>query len=88
MIKKELKITNKLGIHARPAGLIAKICSQFACEIRMIKDGYEINPKSIMGILTLAAGNGTLITVITNGKDEKEAMVSIEQLFEKKFEED
>ncbi|PIS46600.1 MAG: phosphocarrier protein HPr [Elusimicrobia bacterium CG08_land_8_20_14_0_20_51_18] len=87
MIKKDLRILNKLGIHARPAGLIAKTCSRFVCEIKMIKDGYEINPKSIMGILTLAAGNGSVITVITDGKDEEEAMDSVEQLFNNKFEE-
>jgi len=88
MIKKEIKVTNQLGIHARPAGIISKVCSQYSCNIKMIKDNYEVNPKSIMGILTLAAQKDSIITVITDGKDEKEAMEAIENLFKNNFDEE
>jgi phosphocarrier protein len=88
MIKKEIKITNQMGIHARPAGMIANTASRFACDIRIVKDKIEVNAKSIMGIMTLAAGKGTGITVIANGADEAAALAAIADLFLKKFDED
>lgn len=88
MMKKELKIINELGIHARPAGMLANTASRFACDIKLIKDGMEVNAKSIMGIMTLAAGNGCIIEVVTKGKDEAEALQALEELFAKKFDED
>jgi phosphocarrier protein len=88
MIKKELKIVNELGIHARPAGMLANTASRFACDIKLLKDGMEINAKSIMGIMTLAAGCGSVIEVIVKGKDEAEAMKALESLFARKFDED
>ena len=88
MIKKEIKITNQMGIHARPAGMIANTASRFACDIRIVKDKIEVNAKSIMGIMTLAAGKGTGITVIANGADEAAALAAIADLILKKFDED
>lgn len=88
MIKQELKIINELGIHARPAGMLANTASRFSCDIKLLKDGMEVNAKSIMGVMTLAAGCGSIIEVTTKGKDEEEAMKAIEQLFAQKFDED
>lgn len=88
MIKKDLKIINELGIHARPAGMLANTASRFACDIKLEKDGMEVNAKSIMGIMTLAAGNGSVITVTAKGKDEAEAVKALEALFARKFDED
>lgn len=88
MIEKRLKILNELGLHARPASMISQTCSAFKCTIKMIKDNYEINPKSIMGVLTLAAKKDSVIIVITDGEDEKEAMDAIEKLFNSKFDEE
>ncbi|MBU2575336.1 MAG: HPr family phosphocarrier protein [Elusimicrobia bacterium] len=88
MIKKEIRITNELGIHARPAGMIANTASRFSCDIKIIKDKLEINAKSIMGIMTLAAGKGCTIHVVASGDDEVQAVGAINELFVKKFDED
>jgi len=88
MINKELKIINELGIHARPAGMLANTASRFACDIKLIKEGMEVNAKSIMGIMTLAAGCGSIIEVIAKGKDEEEAVQAITNLFAQKFDEE
>lgn len=88
MTRKEIKIINELGIHARPAGMIANTSSRFACDIKIIKDKMEVNAKSIMGIMTLAAGKGTVISIITNGADEVQALEALHELFLKKFDED
>ena len=88
MIKKTIKIQNSLGIHARPAGMLANTASEFECDVKIVKDSLEINAKSIMGIMMLAAGFGSEIEIITNGKDEKEASDAINSLFERKFDEE
>mgnify|MGYP001176825805 CR=1 FL=1 len=88
MIKKDITIINELGIHARPAGMIANTSSRFVCDIKMVKDGMEVNAKSIMGIMTLAAGKGSVIEVTASGKDEAEAVAAIEDLFARKFDEE
>ena len=88
MIKKEIRIVNELGIHARPAGMIANMSSRFTCDIKLIKDKIEVNAKSIMGIMTLAAGKDTVITIVTNGADEIQALAAISELFLKKFDEE
>ena len=88
MIKREITIINELGIHARPAGMIANTSSRFVCDIKLVKDGMEVNAKSIMGIMTLAAGRGSVIEVEARGKDEADAVKAIEDLFAKKFDED
>ena len=88
MIKREITIINELGIHARPAGMVANTASRFACDIKLVKDGMEVNAKSIMGIMTLAAGKGSVIEVTAKGKDEEEAVKAIEELFARKFDED
>ncbi|MEA3306351.1 MAG: HPr family phosphocarrier protein [Elusimicrobiota bacterium] len=88
MTKITIKIQNALGIHARPAGMIANTASGFECDIKLVKDSLEINAKSIMGIMMLAAGQGSEIELITNGKDEVQASQAINTLFEKGFDEE
>ena len=88
MIKKDIRVINELGIHARPAGMLADTASKFACELKLIKGKMEVNCKSIMGILTLAAGFGATLTVAASGKDEAAAIAAIEGLFARKFDED
>jgi len=88
MIKRDITIINELGIHARPAGMIANTSSRFVCDIKLVKDGMEVNAKSIMGIMTLAAGKGSIIEVTAKGKDEAEAVSAIADLFTRKFDED
>jgi phosphocarrier protein HPr len=88
MIKRNITITNELGIHARPAGMVANTASRFASDIKLVKDGMEVNAKSIMGIMTLAAGKNSVIEVTAKGKDEAEAVAAIADLFARKFDED
>lgn len=87
-ITRELTIQNKLGIHARPAAQFVKTANRFSCEVRVEKDGEEVEGKSIMGLMMLAAGHGSVITVTTEGDDEAAAMNAIADLIDRKFEED
>ena len=88
MIKRDITIINELGIHARPAGMVSNTASRFDCDIKLVKDGMEVNAKSIMGIMTLAAGKGSIIEVTAKGRDEGDAVTAIVDLFARKFDED
>lgn len=88
VIKKELTVLNKLGIHARPAALFVKVASKFACEITVEKDGESVNGKSIMGLMMLAAAQGSKLRLTAAGDDAEDALRHIEELFVKKFNED
>ena len=88
MAKKEFTITNKLGIHARPAAQFVKTANRFKADVFVEKDGEEVDGKSIMGLMMLAAGHGSVILVSTDGPDEEEAMNAIGDLITRKFEED
>jgi phosphocarrier protein len=88
MIEKKIRINNKLGLHARPAALLAQTAGKFQSKISIIKDGQEVDGDSILGIMMLAAEFGSEITVTVNGKDEKEAIKKIEELFKRKFDEE
>ena len=74
---KELTVVNKLGIHARPASLFVKTASRFACEVHVEKDGEKVNGKSIMGLMMLAAGPGSKLTVQASGADAQAAIGEI-----------
>ena len=87
-VSKEFTILNKLGIHARPAAQFVKTASDFECEIRVEKDGEEVDGKSIMGLMMLAAGHGSVITVTAEGEDADGALDAIEQLVARRFEEE
>ncbi len=88
MIEKILTVRNRAGIHARPAALIAQTANKFASEIIMEKNTTTVNAKSIMGVITMAAGYNTTLTLKVDGADEKDAADAIEKLFESKFEEE
>jgi phosphocarrier protein len=87
-ITKELTVINKLGIHARPAALFVKVAGKFACDIQVEKDGETINGKSIMGLMMLAANQGSRLRVTAEGRDAEAALAALEELFQKKFNED
>jgi phosphocarrier protein HPr len=87
-VSKELIVLNKLGIHARPAALFVKTANRFACDIFVEKDGERVNGKSIMGLMMLAAGPGTRLTLLADGNDAARAVVEIEALIQRRFDED
>ncbi|WP_293267068.1 HPr family phosphocarrier protein [Neptunomonas sp.] len=86
----ELKITiiNKLGLHARAAAKLINTTSRFSSEIRLIKEGREVDGKSIMSVMMLAASKGTELTVIATGNDQQDAISAIESLINNRFDED
>ena len=86
--ERELVVTNKLGIHARPAALFVKTANRFDCEVFVEKDGEKVNGKSIMGLMMLAAGPGSKITVTVEGNDGHAALEELEALLHRKFDED
>ena len=88
MTEKLLTVRNRAGIHARPAALIAQTANKFVSEVMLEKDSASVNAKSIMGVITMAAGYNTTLTLKTDGADEKEAAEAIFNLFESKFEEE
>ncbi len=88
MLTKELTIINKLGIHARPAAQFVKLASKFDAEIVVEKDGEEVDGKSILGLMMLAVGHGSKIIVSAEGADEQAALNAIEDLINRKFEEE
>ena len=85
---RELVVQNKLGIHARPAALFVKTANRFECDIFVDKDGETVNGKSIMGLMMLAAGPGSKITITCEGKDYAAALDEIEALLKRKFDEE
>ena len=87
MPSKQLTISNKLGIHARPAAQFVKTASKFESDIRVEKDGEEVDGKSIMGLMMLAAGHGSVLTIIAEGTDAEDALNSLGTLVEGNFEE-
>ena len=78
-------IKNRLGLHARAAALLVKTANKFASEVTIEKDGLEVNGKSIMGILMLAASKGTKITLKVEGRDSVQALQTLGRLIENKF---
>jgi len=88
MIEKELRIINKLGLHARAAAKLVALTSNFASEIFITKDDKKVNGKSIMGVMMLAASQHTMVTVATTGEDEELAMTEIENLINNYFDEE
>ena len=87
-ISKDFLVSNKLGIHARPAAMFVKTANRFTCDIFVEKDGEKVNGKSIMGLMMLAAGPGSKLTVHVEGKDASQAMAELETLIKRKFDEE
>jgi phosphocarrier protein len=85
--QRELVVINKLGIHARPAALFVKLANRFTSNVLVDKDGEEVNGKSIMGLMMLAAGPGSKLTVTCEGEDCQQAIDEIEALMKRKFDE-
>jgi len=85
MIEETVLIKNKHGLHARPAAQFVKIAGKFKSEIKVIKDGLEVNGKSIMGIMMLAAEPGSEIILAINGKDEQAAFNALLELINNDF---
>ncbi len=81
----DIVISNKLGLHARAAAKLTQLASQFACEVFIIKSGQRVNAKSIMGVMMLAAGLGTTVTIETSGRDADQAVAAVQALFNDKF---
>ena len=88
MAVREFTIKNRLGIHARPAAKLAKIANEYESTIRVMKDGLEVNGKSIMGIMMLAAAQGNVIQVEAEGPDEEDVIGALGDLIENKFDEE
>ena len=87
-LTRELTVINKSGIHARPAAMFVKTANRFLCDIFVEKDGEKINGKSIMGLMMLAAGPGSKLTIHANGNDGPQAIAEIEALLKRKFDEE
>src|SRR5215467_10846951 len=87
-ITRELIVINRLGIHARPAAMFVKTANRFDCDIFVEKDGEKVNGKSIMGLMMLAAGPGSKLTVSAHGQDAHQALTELETLIQRKFDEE
>ena len=85
---RDFLVSNKLGIHARPAALFVKTANRFACDIFVEKDGERVNGKSIMGLMMLAAGPGSRLTIHALGQDASQALAELEMLIKRKFDEE
>lgn len=88
VLTRDFLVSNKLGIHARPAAMFVKIANRFHCEIFVEKDGEKVNGKSIMGLMMLAAGPGSKLTVHAHGQDASAALAELETLIQRKFDEE
>jgi phosphocarrier protein len=87
VIERDIEIKNKLGLHARAAAKLVHCAAKFRSDIKIRKGDEEVDGKSILGILLLAAGRGTIITIKANGEDEAAAVEAIEKLIDAKFDE-
>ncbi|OGR47253.1 MAG: phosphocarrier protein HPr [Elusimicrobia bacterium GWC2_65_9] len=88
MTEKVFTIKNRLGLHARPAALFVQEAAKFKSHILVVKDGLEVNGKSVMGLMLLAAEGGSKLTVKADGPDEAQAIEAIVKIFDRKFDED
>jgi phosphocarrier protein len=85
MQKRDIRIVNKLGLHARASAKLTQLASQFTCGVWLTRNGRRVNAKSIMGVMMLAAGLGSTVELETDGADENEAMEAIAKLFAERF---
>ena len=85
MISREFRISNKLGLHARPSAQLTQVAGKFASEVYIAKNGRRVNAKSIMGVMMLAAGPGSTVTVDAEGPDEEQAVEAIGALITARF---
>lgn len=87
-VARDVKVVNKLGVHARPAALFVKIANRFESDVFVEKDGEVVNGKSIMGLMMLAAGPGSVLRVRAEGVDALEVVDELEKLVKRKFDEE
>lgn len=87
MITQDIEIKNKLGLHARAAAKLVHTAAKFKSDIKIRKGEEEVDGKSILGILLLAAGRGSVVTVRASGDDENDAMSAVQELIDRKFDE-
>mgnify|MGYP006327805747 FL=1 len=77
MLKQEIEIVNKLGLHARASAKLTQMASRYQSDVHIARNGRRVNAKSIMGVMMLAAGKGSKVTLETSGPDEEEAMTAL-----------
>lgn len=87
MVRKKVTVKNKSGLHARPASVLVQVASNFESEFTINMYGFNVNGKSILGVMTLAAEYGSEMELLFEGPDEKEALNAVVELFDKKFNE-
>jgi phosphocarrier protein HPr len=87
-VEKDIPIINRLGLHARPAAMFVRIASRYRSEVWVAKEGEEVNGKSIMGLMMLAAGQGSNLHIRCEGPDAEKAMEELEELINARFNED
>lgn len=88
MIERELTVSNRLGLHARATAKLVQLLSAYKCNATLTAKGREVNAKSIMGVMLLAAGQGTVVKLRVEGEDEAKAADSVGALFDRRFDED
>ena len=88
IVEKEITIVNRLGMHARPAAMFVRVASRYRADVWVEKEGEQINGKSIMGLMMLAAGQGSKLRIRCEGPDADKLMEEIEELIASKFNED
>ena len=88
MIQRDLTIINRLGLHARATAKLVQLLSGFRCQAMLEARGREVNAKSIMGVMLLAAGTGSTVVLRVDGEDEQAAADAVAALFERRFDED
>jgi len=88
MLERNLTVSNRLGLHARASARLVQVLSGFKANATLIAKGREVNAKSIMGVMLLAAGQGTPVTIRIEGEDEAAAIAAVAELFEQRFGED
>jgi phosphocarrier protein len=87
-VSKEVAILNRLGLHARPSAMFVKVCNRHKCDIWVERDGEQVNGKSIMGLMMLAAGQGSKLRITCEGSDAESAIQEIEELIQRRFDEE
>jgi phosphocarrier protein HPr len=87
-VEKEITIVNRLGLHARPAAMFVRVATRYRADVWVEKEGEQINGKSIMGLMMLAAGQGSKLKICCEGPDSDKLMEELEELIASKFNED
>jgi phosphocarrier protein len=85
LVEREIQVTNKLGLHARPAAMLVQAASRFKSEIKLKKEDVEANAKSILSVMMLAAEVGSYVILKAEGEDEAQAVEALAKMFEEKF---